>query len=579
MSGVRNWIWTKGEIGMATGMADIPHDKQWVGAPEKKLTGAFVGVGLVAMLLGFLLGPPQALNYAGIDIYDYLPLSSYYQGLTLHGVLMALVFTSFFIGGLLLYLPAREMNLKPHMGLGWIAFWMMTIGTVMAGIAMITDTSTVLYTLYPPMEGHWSFYLGLALVVVATLIIAAMVLMMWRTWKGLNPGRPTPIVTYMSVITWLMWAIASVGLAVGVVGLLLPWSLGWMDGVDPALFRTLFWYTGHPIVYFWLLPAYVVWYAVVPAQAGGKLVSDPMARLVFLLFLLFSIPTGFHHQYADPGIPDMWKLVHNVTTMFVAIPSLITAFTVAASLENAGRARGGSGWFGWIGVLPWKNPGFTAAVLAMVTFIFGGAGGIILASFNLNLMVHNTAFIPGHFHITVGTAVTMTFMGAAFWLLPQLTDKPLRSVKSALVSVWLWFIGMMIFALGMHWQGILGVPRRAHISDMQPELFETYAHALFPGYLTGIGGMLLLISGLLFFWSLARTLMGPRDPENVEPLRFADTVSGPYDASGQPKRTVQIMDRLGWWLLLAVLLIVVAYAPTIMDKVLGWQAVPGFQLW
>ena len=554
----------------------LPEHRRFSGGPEGKVTLAFVAAGLVALFVGFLLGPPQALNYAGIDIYDWLPLSSYYQGLTIHGVLMALVFTSFFIGALMVYLPARELGVRPHMAAVWGAFWVMVLGTLMAGGAMVADTSNVLYTLYPPMQGHWTFYLGLALVVVGTLIMAALVIEMRLQWKRVHPGAPTPLVTYMSVVTWIMWAVASLGLVVGVVFLLLPWSLGWIEGVDPALFRTLFWFTGHPIVYFWLLPAYIIWYAMIPRQGGGKLISDPMARLVFLLFLLFSIPVGFHHQYADPSIPVAWKLVHNVTTMFVAIPSLITAFTVAASLENAGRARGGGGWFGWIRALPWRDAGFTAPVLAMVTFIFGGAGGIILATFSLNLVVHNTAFVPGHFHITVGTAVTMTFMGVTFWLLPHLTGRPLRAAGSALASVWLWFVGMMLFAIGMHWQGLHGVPRRSFIAAMSEE--GVYADAALPAVFTGIGGVVLLVAGLLFFWSVIRTLLGARGGE-VPEVRFSETLSGPLDRSGRVKSSVALMDRLGWWTLLAVALIVIAYVPTIAQQVIDWQGIPGMQLW
>ena len=73
---------------------------------------------------------------------------------------------------------------------------------------------------------------------------------------------------------------------------------------DPLLARTLFWFTGHPIVYFWLLPAYISWYMLVPRQAGGKLFSDPMARASFILFLILSAPPGLHHQVTDPGIHE-----------------------------------------------------------------------------------------------------------------------------------------------------------------------------------------------------------------------------------------------------------------------------------
>lgn len=562
-----------------TGSENVPAGRALQGPPERRVTLAFLGMGLAAMLLGFLPSLPQALNYAGIDIYDYLPLSSYYQGLTLHGVLMALVFTSYFICGLLLYLPARELGMRPRMPAAWLAFWMMTVGTVMAGTAMVADTSNVLYTLYPPLQGHPAFYLGLALVVVATLVSAALTFDMCLGWRAANPGQPIPLVTYMAVVTWIMWTIASLGLAVGVLFMLLPWSLGWVEGTDPQLFRTLFWYTGHPIVYFWLLPAYIAWYAIVPKQAGGRLISDPMVRLVFLMFLLFSIPVGFHHQYADPGIPMAWKMVHNITTAFVAIPSLITAFTVAASLENGGRARGGKGLLGWIPVLPWKNAAFTASVLAMVTFIFGGAGGMVLASFNLNLVVHNTAFIPGHFHITVGTAVTMTFMGLAFLLIPHLSGRALLAPKAALASVWLWFVGMMIFSVGMHWQGILGVPRRSKISDIAGEYVDAYANAAFPAALSGLGGVILFVAGALFFYVILGTLLRRRADSPVPDVAFTETLSGPYQPDGTPKRHVMIMDRLWLWTALTLTLVTIAYAPTLIDQVSGYVGVPGMQLW
>ena len=84
-----------------------------------------------------------------------------------------------------------------------------------------------------------------------------------------------------------MWIICSLGVAVEVLFQLIPWSLGWVDKVDVLLSRTLFWYFGHPFVYFWLLPAYMVWYAVIPKIIGGKIFSDSLARLSFMLFLFF----------------------------------------------------------------------------------------------------------------------------------------------------------------------------------------------------------------------------------------------------------------------------------------------------
>ena len=102
-----------------------------------------------------------------------------------------------------------------------------------------------------------------------------------------------------------------------------------------------------------------------------------------------------------------------------------TLFNVVASLESGARARGGCGLITWFAKLPWGDPSLTAQVLAMLLFAFGGIGGLVNASYNLNLVVHNTAYIVGHFHLTVGTAVTLSFMGITYWLVPVLRGRGL----------------------------------------------------------------------------------------------------------------------------------------------------------
>ncbi len=543
--------------------------------PEKRVTAAFLITGLIALLVGALLGPFQALNYGDVNLYKYLPfLKSYYQGLTLHGVLNALVFTTFFNCGVLIYLPARELGLRPSVGWLWASYLIMVGGLAIAGIAILDNSSTVLYTFYPPLQGTLGFYLGLALVVVGSLMVAAEVVRLRARWRRANPGKATPIVTFMSTATMLMWALASLGIVTEVVVFLIPWSAGWIGGVDPQLARTLFWFTGHPIVYFWLLPAYISWYAFIPRQVGGELVSDSLARLAFVMFMVFSTPVGFHHQFTDPGIPGGWKLVHTVLTMFVAIPSLITAFTVTASMELGARRRGGRGVLGWIRKLPWGDGGFTAQALAMISFIFGGAGGIVLASFNLNVLVHNTAFIPGHFHITVGTATTLTFFGMTFWLIPHLTGRKLFAPRLALVSAWTWFVGMMVFAVGMHWEGLLGVPRRAWISNMLPSLQGTYADAAVPMAITAVSGMILFVAVIFYFTVLFGTLFSPVRIEE-------DSVEIPFPQA-EPAHAdpyVRALDRLGVWFGLALVVVAVAYLPTLVHMISTMVPVPGLRLW
>src|SRR6266581_6555906 len=384
-----------------------------------RLAGAYLVIALVALFVGIVTGLFQALSHAGVYLYPQLTpvVASYYQGLTLHGVMNALVWTTFFICGFLQFMATRALGMPlARRGLAWLTYGLMTGGLVLAAIPLLGNAATVMFTFYPPLQAHWAFYVGLTLVVVGTWLVTLNLVLTYRTWRVQHPGERTPLAAFMTLVTFVMWTIASLGLAAEMLGMLIPWSLGWQRGTDPLLARTLFWFTGHPIVYFWLLPTYVSWYTLVPRQAGGRLFSDPMARASFLLFLLLSAPLGLHHQVTDPGIHEGWKLFQAFLTFAVFFPSLLTFFNVVASLESRARARRGKGSVAWFGKLPWGNPSVAAQVLAMIMFAFGGIGGLINASYNVNLVVHNTAYVVGHFHLTVGTAVTLSWMGITYWL-------------------------------------------------------------------------------------------------------------------------------------------------------------------
>jgi len=538
---------------------------------EERLAAANVIVALVALFGGVVTGLFQALEYAGVEIYPSLApvIHSHYHSVTMHGVLNVLVFTTFFICGFLPFIFSRSLQAplaSPH--LGWVTFWLMAAGLVLAAIPLVGNAATVMFTFYPPLKAHWAFYVGLTLVVVGTWLVTLNLVLTWRAWRARNPGQRTPLAAFMSLVTFVMWTLASLGLAAEMLVLVIPWSIGLVSGTDALLARTLFWFTGHPIVYFWLLPAYISWYTLVPRQAGGKLFSDPMARTSFVLFLVLSTPIGIHHQYTDPGIHQGWKLLHALLTFAVFFPSLLTFFNVTASLETAGRARGATGWLNWFTKLPWGDPSLAAQVLAMVLFAFGGIGGLINASFNVNMVVHNTAYIVGHLHLTVGTAVALTFMGISYWLVPHLAGRALWSRGLALAQVWLWFGGMLIFSPTLHELGLRGMPRRTaigHISYMQPQ-WKT----LLP--LVGIGGAILFLSALLFFLNMVLTAtVARRAPQPVP--EFADTVSGPDHAPA-------FVDRWQPWLATAIILIVIAYGPTLVRLAVTTPlTTPGLRVW
>jgi cytochrome c oxidase subunit 1 len=507
--------------------------------------------GFAVLAIGVLFGLDQALNYARIDIFRYYPLiHSYYQGLTIHGVFNALVLTTAFANGFIALTTARGLGRKLNDVLLQAALWALLVGSAMAAYAILTGKATVLYTFYPPLEADWTFYLGLALVVISTWLISIAQFAALRGWRREHPGERVPLMAFMSIATYVMWDIASAGIAIEVVALLLPWSLGIFAGADPMLSRTLFWYTGHPIVYFWLLPIYVSWYGMIPRQAGGVLFSDNLTRVAFIMFILL-VPVGIHHQFVDPGVSQALKFTAATLTFAIFFPSLATAFAVMYALEIAGRRNGATGLVSWFFKIPWSDPSVAAQVLAMVCFLLGGISGLMNASFTMNMEIHNTAFIPGHFHLTLGAAVGLSYMGIAYWLIPFLQKRELWSRRLALGQSFLYFFGVLIFARGMMAGGLLGMPRRTDISDASYNLPSWHI----PGVLTAIGGSMMVLAALLFFFLLLMTIFAGA-PMAARDLPFTSTVQTPA-SSGWELR----LDRFRYWVAAAIILVAIVYGP------------------
>jgi cytochrome c oxidase subunit 1 len=518
--------------------------------PADRLSLAHLWVAIVAFGVAAAMAFMQALSRASLDL-PWRSAKLYYISVTAHGVLMALVFTTFFIMAFGYVVVTRALDRSPAAPrLAWAGYWTAVAGTLAAVWTILTGQATVLYTFYPPLKAHPAFYIGLTLVIVGSWCWAAVMLLSYRAWRREHPGAPAPLAMHGMLATVIVWLIATVGVAAEVLLQLIPWSLGWTKTVDPVLARMLFWYFGHPLVYFWLLPAYVIWYTVLPRVAGGKLFSDPLARLVFVLFILLSTPVGFHHQFMDPGVSAGWKLLHTFLTFGILFPSFVTAFTVTASMEVAGRMQGATGLLDWLGKLPWRDPLFSSVALSMILFAFGGLGGAINASFGMNAVVHNTAWIQGHFHLTVGSAVALTFMGASYWLLPRLTGRELELALLARVQPYLWFMGMLLFSFSNHITGVMGMPRRVYDAGYDGAAAAQAWRGLTE--VSAAGGLLLFASAAFFILVMVGTALAGKRRE-PEPILWAEPLRPPA-----PHRT--LLDRYGLWTLVAVILVLVAYA-------------------
>ena len=473
---------------------------------------------------------------------------AYYASVTLHGTVMAYVLTTFFIMGFGYAVAATSLG-RPVRGMtaAWIGFVVCLLGTVIAAVTILSGRASVLYTFYPPLLASPWYYGGVFLLVGGSMIWVVLMIINMIAWKRDNPGEPVPLAMFAITATALLWAWAASGVVIELLGVILPAAFGWTTKIDAGLGRTLFSVTLHAIVYFWLMPAYIAFYTLVPQAAGGRQYSDTMGRLTFIMLLVFAVPVGMHHLFADPQVGGGFKFLQGFLTFFVALPTLLTVFSICASLEIAGRARGGRGLLGWIGALPWNVPMVLAVALSLVMLGLGGFGGFINMSYAMNSMIHNTSWVTAHFHLIFGGAVVIMYFAIAYEMWPRITGKPLRSKALARWQLWLWFWGMMIATIPWQITGLMGQPRRVATFDYSiPFVARTAALV----DISVIGGLILLSSAILLIIVLVRSHVGERTV--IVPLQYALAVN-------PPARVPAALNGFALWNSILLVLMLVAY--------------------
>src|SRR5271167_2776733 len=474
--------------------------------------------------------------------------NAYYASVTLHGTVMAYVVTTFFAMGFGYAVTATSLG-RPVRGViaAWIGFVVCLLGTVMAAVTILSGRATVLYTFYPPLLASPWYYFGAFLLIGGSMIWVVLMVYNMAAWKRDNPGQPVPLAMFAITATALLWAWAASGVIIELLGVILPTVLGLTTQIDAGLGRTLFSVTLHAIVYFWLMPAYIAFYTLVPQAAGGRLYSDTMGRLTFIMFLIFSLPVGMHHLFMDPEHGSGFKFLQSSLTFLVALPTLLTVFSICASLEIAGRVRGGRGLLGWIPALPWDEPMVLAVGLSLVMLGLGGFGGLINMSFAMNAMIHNTSWVTAHFHLIFGGAVVIMYFAIAYDMWPRITDKPLRSKRLARLQLWLWFWGMLITTIPWHIAGLMGQPRRVATFDYSDPLIAPMRWLVI---VSVIGGLILLSSALLLIVILVRSHFGAK--QQSEALGYAIAVNPPV-------RVPPALNGFGLWTAIVLVLMILTY--------------------
>jgi cytochrome c oxidase subunit 1 len=473
----------------------------------------------------------------------------YYSSVTAHGSFFGYIFPTFLAMGFG-YAACANALAQPLVGrrFAWLGFILMLVGSVAALLPELLGKSATLYTFYLPVVGNAWYYAGLILVILGSWVWVGVMLANLTVWKIRHRNMPVPLAMFASCAGGLLWFWTSLGVAIELLSCVVPYLLGWTTTMDAGLGRVLFSWTLHGIVYFWLIPSYVAFYTMVPKEADARLFSDTMGRVSFILFLVFSVPVGMHHVFGDPEVGAGPKFVHALFTALVAVPTLLTVFSICASLEIGGRLRGGKGLFGWIGALPWERPMVLACGLSLIMLGLGGVGGLINMSYGMDATIHNTQWVTAHFHLIYGGAIVIMYFAIAYELWPRLTGRPLFSVRLARWQLWLWFIGLMVTTIPWHLVGLMGQPRRMAFFDYHNPAIAPQAPYV---VIAVIGGFIILLSSLLLIVNLFATHFQPKG-EVAHRVQFALAVNPPL-------RVPRVLNGFAFWNALLLILMVVNY--------------------
>ena len=241
------------------------------------------------------------------------------------------------------------------------------------------------------------------------------------------------------------------------------WSIGYISHIDAEMYRVIWWAMGHSSQQINVAAHVSVWYLIVGVLFGARPMSEKVSRAAFLLYILFLQLASAHHILVDPGISSEWKVFNTSYAMYLAVlASMIHGLTVPGSMEVAQRAKGlTKGMFEWLRKAPWGNPVFSGFFFALIIFGFiGGITGVVMGTEQINLIIHNTIYVPAHFHATVAVGTTLTFMALTYLLIPVLFRRALFLPWVAKWQPYVFSAGMTLMILFMLGAGTLGVSRR-----------------------------------------------------------------------------------------------------------------------
>ena len=467
--------------------------------PAESLMKVNAVAGVVALLVAGILALGVVLTrWQEVHL---LPAEEFYMVLTAHGI-NALIFWIIFFEMAVLHFASTTL-LRCRLATprwAWAGFFLMIIGAVMNNVAVFAGNSSVMMTSYVPMQAEPHFYLGLILFAVGALIQVfvffgtLVIAQQEKTYDG-----SVPLVTFGAITAAI---IAVFTIATGAI-VLIPtflWSIGYISHIDAEMYRVLWWGLGHSSQQINVAAHVAIWYLIAGVLFGARPMSEKVSRFAYLLYILFLQLASAHHILVDPGISTEWKIFNTSYAMYFAVLArMIHGLTVPGAIEVAQRAKGfNNGMFEWLRKAPWGNPVFSGMFISLITFGFlGGITGVVMGTEQINLIIHNTIYVPAHFHATVVTGTTLAFMALTYLLIPVLFRRQIIMPWLARLQPYLFGGGMTILVLFMLGAGTLGVSRRHWDMDFTGAvmMFEYPGMAYTLMAIGAIGGVLGVVGG------------------------------------------------------------------------------------
>jgi cytochrome c oxidase subunit 1 len=369
----------------------------------------------------------------------WLEADTFYMVLTAHGIDMLIFWIIFFEIAVLYFCSSTLLRCR-----------LATPKIAWAGVRADADRrdhqqlsrsseggSSVMMTSYVPMMAEPSFYLGLILFAVGALIACfvffgtLVVAKRDKTYQG-----SVPLVTFGAITAAI---IAVFTIASGAI-ILIPtflMSLGVVKQVDPLVYRTIWWAFGHSSQQINVAAHISVWYLVAAIAFGAKPMSERVSRTPSCSTSCSCNWPARTTCWPTRACPPAWKVVNTSYFMYFAVlASMIHGLTIPGAMEVAQRAKGYTkGLFEWLRKAPWGNPTFSGVFISIIGFGFlGGISGVMMGTEQLNMIIHNTIYVPGHFHATVVVGTTLSFMALTYFLIPVLFKREMIAPKLAQVA-------------------------------------------------------------------------------------------------------------------------------------------------